>query len=335
MKGRTNLPWVQSGSLLTRQLLGFARGGNYEIKPANLNDLIEKTSEVFRRTKKEISVICRLDETLWPVQVDKGQIEQVLLNLYVNAWQAMPGGGELHLQTTNVLLDEEYSKLHSLSAGKFAKISISDNGVGMDENTRKRIFEPFFTTKEMGRGTGLGLATVYGIIDGHKGTINVYSEKGHGTTFNIYLPASDGEVFKGEKETKVISYGKETLLVIDDETIILDVTKELLQTLGYQVITAQNGHEAIEIYKPNSDRIDLILLDMIMPGMSGGETFEALKSLNPDVKVILASGYTQNKYVTDILDKGCRHFVQKPYHLSDISMKIREVLDGPVRQTRI
>jgi PAS domain S-box-containing protein len=320
---------VQSGATLTRQLLGFARGGNYEIKSTDLNEIIEKTSEIFGRTKKEIVIRCQYEKSLWTTDVDHGQIEQVLLNLYVNAWQAMPAGGEIYLQTENVILDADYCKSFSVPAGKYVKISVADTGTGMDEKTKKRIFEPFFTTKEMGRGTGLGLATVYGVIAGHKGIIDVYSERGLGTTFTIYLPASEKEAVKDEKICRGLLTGKETVLVIDDEAVILEVTKDLVEALGYKVSIAQSGQEAIEIYKANHEAIDLIILDMIMPEMSGGETYDRLKSVNPNAKVILASGYTVNNHVTSILDKGCQHFIQKPFNLTDMSLKIREALDSP------
>ncbi|MCG7853242.1 MAG: PAS domain S-box protein, partial [Methanosarcinaceae archaeon] len=179
---------VQSGADLTRQLLGVARTGRYEVKPTNLNELLQKTASLFGRTKKEIRIHEKYEVSPWNADCDRGQIEQVLLNLFVNAWQAMPGGGEIYLETSNVNLDESYTKPCSVVPGRYIKISVTDTGTGMDEKTRERIFDPFFTTKEMGRGTGLGLASAYGIVKGHAGLINVYSERGHGTTFNIYIP---------------------------------------------------------------------------------------------------------------------------------------------------
>ena len=199
--------YVQQGAELTRQLLGFARGGKYETKLTDLNELVEKGSDMFGRTKKEITIRSKYQKDIWAAEVDQGQIEQVLLNLYVNAWQAMPGGGNLYLQTENVTLDENYVKPYDVSPGRYVKISVTDTGVGMDEATLQRIFEPFFTTKEMGRGTGLGLASAYGIIINHKGIINVYSEKGVGTTFNIYLPASESVVRGGRGQKRTASDG--------------------------------------------------------------------------------------------------------------------------------
>jgi PAS domain S-box-containing protein len=187
---------VQRGADLTKQLLGFARGGRYEVKPGDMNDIIKKTSSMFGRTKKEITIHRTYGKDLWTVEVDQGQMEQMFMNIYMNAWQAMPGGGEIYLETENVLLEDEQAFPYTITPGKYVKITVTDTGTGMDEKTRERIFDPFFTTMEMGRGTGLGLATVYGIIKGHKGMINVYSEPGHGTTFTIYLPASEKEAVK-------------------------------------------------------------------------------------------------------------------------------------------
>ena len=319
---------VKSGAELTGQLLGFARGGRYEIKPTDINEVIKSTSTMFGRTKKEITIHQKYQENIWPVEVDRGQIDQVLLNLYVNAWQAMPGGGEIYLETENVILDGGYAKSFSVKAGSYVKISVTDTGLGMDEKTRERIFEPFFTTKEMGRGTGLGLATVYGIIKGHNGYINVYSEKGGGTTFTIYLPSSEKEVKREVKTPEKLLIGHETILLVDDEDVIIEVTRDILESLGYSVRSANSGHEAIEIYKADRDMIDLVILDMVMPEMGGGETFDRLKEINPDVKVILSSGYSLNGQAIRIMERGCHTFIQKPFTLLSLSQKVRDVLDN-------
>lgn len=189
--------YVSEAADLTKQLLGFARAGKYEVKPTDLNDLIQRCTDMFERTKEEITVHRDYNESLWTVDADQSQIEQVLLNLFINAWQAMPAGGDLHIQTANVLLDESYAKVFRLAPGRYVKISVADTGLGMDEATRQRIFEPFFTTKGMGRGTGLGLASAYGIVRNHGGVIHVHSEKGEGTVFDIYLPVSDKEAGNG------------------------------------------------------------------------------------------------------------------------------------------
>ena len=320
---------VQSGADLTRQLLGFARAGRYDVKPLQLNAVLQKSVDMFGRTKKEITIHQKYGEYLWLVEADRGQIEQILLNLFVNAWQAMPSGGDIFLETQNTVLDEHYAKTVSAEPGRYVKVAITDTGIGMDKGTTERIFEPFFTTKAMGRGTGLGLAMVYGIVRGHQGVINVYSEKGHGTTFNIYLPAAESKVLTPDAEASSKTMrGDETILLIDDEEMILTVSGELLKNLGYRTIAANGGQEAIEIYRSQKDEIDLVLLDMVMPGLSGGETFDQIKALDPAVKVILASGYSINGQAAGILGRGCRAFIQKPFTLSDLSQKIRTVLDA-------
>jgi two-component system, cell cycle sensor histidine kinase and response regulator CckA len=318
---------IESAADLTRQLLGFARGGKYEVKPTDLNELVKKENRMFGRTKKQISIRGKYEKDLWSVEVDQGQIAQVLLNLYVNAWQAMAAGGDLYLETENITLDEDYAKPFSIAPGRYVKISVTDNGTGMDKATQEKIFEPFFTTKEMGRGTGLGLASVYGIIKNHGGFINVYSEKGHGTTFNIYLPASEKEAIEEKKPAGDTLRGTETVLFVDDEDMIIEVAEELFDQLGYKVLTARSGKEAIEIYEKNKEQIDIVLLDMIMPDMSGSDTYERMKAIDPDIKVLLSSGYSINGQATEIMDRGCNGFIQKPFKMKELSQKLREILD--------
>lgn len=317
---------VQNGAELTKQLLGFAQGGRYEVRALNINEIVHKTTQMFGRTKKEVVIHERPASDLWSVDVDQGQIEQMLLNIYVNAWQAMPSGGDLYLETANVELDEVYAKFHTIVPGRYVKLSITDTGMGMDEKTKERIFEPFFTTRDMGRGTGLGLASVYGIVKGHGGIINVYSERGKGTTFNIYLPASRKKAEKRPEVPTLPLCGTETILIIDDEKFVLEVTKGLLESLGYRVMAAQSGEEALQIFPAKQTEIDVVILDMVMPGMSGEETFQRLKQINRDVRIILASGYSLNGQAVTILQKGCRAFLQKPFTLTELSAKIREVV---------
>jgi PAS domain S-box-containing protein len=318
---------VQSGADLTKQLLGFARGGRYEVKPADMNDIMEKSSTMFGRTRKEIIIHRKYGNDLWTVEVDRGQLEQVFMNLYVNAWQAMPGGGAIYLETENIILDDARAISSTVEPGKYVKIAITDTGTGMDAKTRERIFDPFFTTKAMGRGTGLGLATVYGIIRGHKGMINVYSEPGHGTTFTIYLPASEKDVFPERADSGKMVQGKETILVADDEKVILEVSTEMLTSLGYRVYAVGSGQEALAVFMEKRNEIDLVILDMIMPGISGGETFDRLREVNPSIKVLLSSGYSINGEAKTIMERGCNGFLQKPFHLEKLSGKIREMLD--------
>lgn len=318
---------VRIAADLTRQLLGFAKGGRYEVKLTDLNEIVKRTSSMFGRTKKEIKIHTKYQEDIWTVKADQRQIEQVLSNLYANAWHAMPGGGELYLRTENITLDENYVKPLSVEPGRYVKISVTDTGVGMDEATQKRIFEPFFTTKEMGRGTGLGLASVYGIIRNHGGIINVYSEKGEGTTFNIYLQASEKEVIKEKEMPEELLKGTETILLVDDQDMIIDVGQGMLKALGYTVLVARSGKEAIELHKANRDKIDMVILDMIMPGGGGGETYDQMKEITPDIKVLLSSGYSIDGQATEILERGCNGFIQKPFSMNELSLKIREILD--------
>ncbi len=319
---------VASAADLTHQLLGFARGGKYEAKTLDLNALIEDSSAMFLRTKKEISCATQFQENIWLVEADKGQMDQVLMNLFVNAWHAMPKGGDLCLRTENMHLDEEYSKPFSVRPGRYVRISVTDTGVGMDKKTLEKIFDPFFTTKEMGRGTGLGLATVYGIVKNHGGFINVHSERAKGTTFDVYLPASEREILAEEESAGEILRGTETVLLVDDEEMVTEVAQQMLKRLGYKVLIAESGKNAILAYEQKQTRIDLVILDMIMPGMSGSDTFDILKEIDPDVKVLLSSGYSIDGQATQILNRGCVGFIQKPFNIKGLSQKLREVFEG-------
>jgi signal transduction histidine kinase/CheY-like chemotaxis protein len=318
---------VQTGAKLTGQLLGYAREGRYEVKPLNVNQIVKETAETFAMTKKEIRVRLDLDQNILGTMADQGQIEQVLLNLYVNAADAMPMGGELFLQTKNVMDEEMTGRGYTVKPGTYAMIFVRDTGTGMDENILERIFDPFFTTKGLGRGTGLGLASVYGIVKSHGGYIDVQSQKGKGTTFRIYLPASAEKAIEEKKTASKILKGTETILLVDDEEQILDVAKMMLKQLGYRVLTAKSGHDAVACLMENIKRIDLVILDMVMPDMSGSETFDRLKEAMPKLKVLLSSGYSIDGRATEILKRGCDGFIQKPFDLMSLSGKIREILD--------
>ena len=321
---------VTNGSQLTKQLLGFARRGRYETKETNINKFIENSTAIFGRTKKEIQIFKNYAPDICTVHVDRSQMEQVFLNLFVNASQAMPGGGKLYLATANVHLDKKYTKPYGVKPGLYVKVSITDTGTGMDKATMDRIFDPFFTTKEMGHGTGLGLASVYGIVQNHNGIINVYSEKGVGTTFNVYLPASGQSIKRNGKDNKSIDppHGQETILLVDDEQMIIDIGKDVLEALGYTVIIAKNGNDAVRTYQQHADAVDLVILDMIMPVMDGEATFEAIKAINPQAAVLLSSGYSINGRAESIMRKGCRGFIQKPFTLEEVSRTIRRILDA-------
>ncbi len=318
---------VRRGASLTAQLLGYASKGRYEVKPISFNQIVEETSDTFGRTHKEITIHLELTEDLSSIEADRSQIEQVLLNLYINASGAMPRGGTLTLKTMNVTHNDIKDIVHNPRSGSYALLTVTDTGTGMDKEVRERIFEPFFTTKQMGIGTGLGLASAYGIIKGHRGYIHVDSEKGRGTIFSIYLPASDKEVVKAIKPAEHVIKGSGTILLADDEDSVLEIGVIMLEKTGYTVLEAKGGREAVEIYEANKDKIDLVILDMIMPDMGGGEAYDKMKEINPDVKVLLSSGYSIEGQATEILDRGCDSFIQKPFSLKKLSGKIRELLD--------
>ena len=318
--------YINKAANLTKQLLGFARGGKYEIKPTDLNDLIEKNVQMFGRTKKEINIHKKYQIPIWTVEIDQNQIDQVLLNIFVNAWQAMPTGGDLYIQTDNEMLDENFAGVYGVRAGKYVAISITDTGIGMDDKTLKRVFDPFFTTREKERGTGLGLASAYGIIQHHNGIIIPESEKGRGTTFHIYLPATEHFVTDERQVDQKILVGTETILLVDDEEMIIDVGTQILKKLGYEVLAARNGKEAIDIYRQNRQEVAMVILDLIMPHMGGEETFDLLKEIDPQVKVLLSSGYSLDGQTTEILKRGCSGFIQKPFRMVDLSRKLRQII---------
>jgi CheY-like chemotaxis protein len=318
---------IEQGATLTRQLLGIARGGKYEIKPTNVNELLETCSEMFRRTRKETVIHKNFEKEVWRVEVDQGQIEQIILSIFVNSWQAMPGGGEIDIETRNIILDESFCFRHEINPGKYVSITVSDNGVGMDQEILDRAFDPFFTTKERSRGTGLGLASAYGIVKNHGGVVTASSKIGEGTTLVIYLPAHDSVSIQKEVVPDKILRGYETILLVDDEEIITDVGKSMLEELGYRALIARSGQEALDIYGEQEESISLVILDIIMPKMSGSETFQRLKTLNPNILVLLSSGYSMNGEATELMNQGCSGFIQKPFDLKKLSLKIREVLD--------
>jgi two-component system cell cycle sensor histidine kinase/response regulator CckA len=318
---------VDSGSKLTRQLLGYARKGQYEVKPLNINHVVMETSDTFDATRKDIRVHRNLAEKLLGVHADQGQIEQILWNLYVNAADAMTDGGDLFIETHTLTHAEMKGKPYKVKPGTYVLITVRDTGSGMDKKTMERIFEPFFTTKGLARGTGLGLASVYGMVKAHSGYIDVDSRRGKGTTVSIYLPASQQEVPGSPPTAWRLERGQETLLLVDDEAMVLEVSQELLEMLGYTVIPARGGREALELYRVQRDEIDMVIIDLIMPDMGGGETYDQLRELNPQVKVLLSSGYSIDGQASEILKRGCDGFIQKPFEARELSQRIREILD--------
>jgi CheY-like chemotaxis protein len=283
---------------------------------------------MFGRTEKGISIKKTFQQGIWTVAVDQGQIEQVLLNIFINAAHAMSGEGNIYLETKNVELREADVRPHGVKTGRYVKLSVTDTGKGMDKATLERIFDPFFTTKDPGKGTGLGLASAYGIIKNHGGFITVYSEPDKGSTFCINLPASESEAesIYDDKQIDLTLRGRETILAVDDEKGNLSLTKQILENLGYRVFTAESGQEAIAIFKESGKDIDLIILDMIMPGMSGRKVFDTLRAMAPAAKILLSSGYSINGEAQQLMDQGCNGFIQKPFRIQELSKKIREVL---------
>ena len=316
---------VDRGSELTRALLGFARKGKYDAKPINLGILVADTCAMFGRMRKDIALKVDLGQGTSPVMADFTQIEQVLLNLLVNAGQAMPMGGEMSVSLCNVKLSEIQAASYAVSPGGYVRMEVIDSGVGMDKETISRIFEPFFTTKERGKGTGLGLASAYGIVKNHGGYIGVESAPGRGSKFFVLLPATDLSVEDSSTNFDGVRIGRETILLVDDEEMILDVSGSMLQAMGYTVITAGSGKETLELVKQNPE-IGLVILDMIMPGMNGRETFKAIREINPSLKVLLASGYSIDGQAEELIAEGCNGFIQKPFTSSSLSGKIGEIL---------
>jgi len=267
-----------------------------------------------------------LAKDILAIEADQGQIIQVLLNLFINAADAMPTGGKLTVETSNIPHSRTKSRPFRAKPGHYVLLKVADSGSGMTKETLNRLFEPFFTTKTMGRGTGLGLASVFGIVKAHGGYIDVESQINKGATFNVYLPATDKNPKEDIPEVKSASGGKETILLIDDEEMVLETSAMMLEKLGYTVFPTDSGKTALDIYKQEKDTIDMVILDMIMPDVSGNETYDALKKADSDVKVLLSSGYSIDGQANEILKRGCNGFIQKPFTMDGLSIKIQEVL---------
>ncbi len=320
--------YIQNAADLTKQLLGFARLGKYEFKPIDINELVFGSATMFGRTRKKIRIHTKTEQAAPVVEVDKRQIEQVLLNIYINAWQAMPDGGNLFIETKIVALDGACCKSNQITTqGSYVKVSVTDTAVGMDEATHLRIFDPFFTTKGKERGTGLGLASAYWIIKNHGGMITVYSEVGQGSTFNIYLPLSKEDVYRDVDIDARPIKGFETILIVDDEDMIINVAKAMLEKLGYRLIVAKSGKEAINAVTTMGDNIHIVILELIMPEVDGAETFDRIQEIQPEIPVMLSSGYSTNGKASGIMRKGCNGFIQKPFSISELSLQVRKILD--------
>jgi two-component system cell cycle sensor histidine kinase/response regulator CckA len=321
---------AQRAAALTGQLLLFTRQARGERHPVQLNKVVEETRHLLERSiPKEITIELDLESELWAVEADSSQMSQVLMNLCVNARDAMPEGGSLTLETRNVTLDEEYARLVlEARPGRYVRLSVSDTGCGMSLEVQARLFEPFFTTKGMGEGTGLGLAMVYGIVKGHEGFIQVYSEEGRGSTFHVYLPAIEVAVEERGVEELEWPTGTETILVVDDEDGVRALGQAVLEDCGYSVLIAEDGVHALEVYQARGGEVALVVLDVIMPRMSGLECLRRLREMDPDVKVLISTGYTARGLAQELVGKGALGVVRKPFRIQDFATAVRAAIDG-------
>jgi PAS domain S-box-containing protein len=324
---------VQRARDLVQQILAFSRKQEPQLKLLDINETILRIKEMLERTlPKMVGITTHLADALPPTLSDPTQMEQVLLNLSSNAQDAMPEGGQLSFETQYIILDNEYCGQHpEVLAGPYILIEVTDTGVGMDKRTSERIFEPFFTTKEIGKGTGLGLSSAYGIVKNHGGHIHCYSEVGLGTTFQVFLPVSQEfsteYISDNNTETNENLRGTETILLVDDELALRQLGTRALQTMGYQVRTAGSGEEALEIYQQSGCQIDLIVMDLGLPGMGGHKAMKAILQINPKAKVIIASGYSAKGRAKGALHDGAAGYVAKPFRRTDLLKKVRVVLD--------
>ncbi|MEJ2665275.1 MAG: response regulator, partial [Spirochaetia bacterium] len=322
---------TQRASGITSQLLAFARKGKYLSMRIDLHKIIHEVINLIQHViDKNIVIKQYLKAQKAFIIGDPAQIQNAIMNLAINARDAMPKGGSLIFRTDVVRLDEEYCKTlpYEINPGSYIRLSVSDTGIGIGKEIIGNIFDPFFTTKEPGKGTGMGLAAVFGTVKNHGGIINVYSEPGQGTRMQMSFPLASESVKNGITihANNKIEKGSAHILLVDDEEFILDSASQMLQSLGYRVSMCRNGDEAIAYYRENWGTVDLVLLDMIMPVMDGKRCFRMMKKINPEIKALLCSGYSMNTKAQTLIDEGVMDFIQKPFSMIDISKKIKEIL---------
>jgi len=323
---------------LIRALLTFSRTQVVNTKPVNLNEIVTVLEKIFiRLIGEDIELSTLLSEEDLIIMADVTMIEQVIMNLVTNARDAMPNGGDLIIKTEPIYIDDDFSNTYGFGkTGKYAVLSVEDNGVGMDDETKERIFDPFFTTKEVGKGTGLGLAMVYGIVKQHNGFVNVYSELGKGTIFKIYLPLVKSEITR-ELQLDGVTYinGNETIFVIEDDLQVRSLTKKILERAGYRVLEAGDGQEAVDIFSKRSSDIDLVILDVIMPKKTGKEVYEEIRKYKPDIRVLFTSGYTTDIVYKRGVEKDNKNFLLKPISPQLLLKKVRELIGKDVISRKI
>jgi CheY-like chemotaxis protein len=329
---------VERGAALVRQLLTFARKADPSFESVHINDTLQELARMLTQTfPKTISISLQLDERIPSVLADASQLHQALLNLSLNSRDAMmegaevPGGAALTLRTRVIPGREIRTRFSGAGADEYVCVEVEDNGAGMDETTRNRIFEPFFTTKELGKGTGLGLAVVYGVVKSHHGFIDVASSPGKGTTLSLYLPVQSRTIVSaspGSPERPEPKGGSETILLVEDEEMLRELLSSLFEEHGYKVLVAKDGAEGVEVYRNHKESVALVLSDMGLPKLGGWEMFQQMMEINPKVKAILASGYFDPNLKMTMMKAGAKDFIQKPYVSEMVLKRVREVLDA-------
>jgi PAS domain S-box-containing protein len=318
---------IKSGSELTQQLLGMARIGKYAPRPLDINENILNCLEQFSQDACDITINWNLEKRVWQIEADRAQIHLVLTSLFNRAGQAMPQGGSLFVSSENVNLHETAATLHHLASGRFVKISITDTGKALDHYTQEHIFDPFHADLSIADGKGLGLASAYGITRNHGGSITLESTQGKGTTFHVYLPAIQALERTKTDKTILKKRKSQTVLLVDDEKIVAQTGAAMLEKIGFEVLVACSAEAALETFAAHRETVELVLLDMVMPGASGEEIFRELKAIEPRVKIILCSGYSIHGEASRIMAQGCDGFLQKPFSLEKLSAKIHEITD--------